>query len=159
MLPSIISFVSEFYYMSIGLTSKILIKILRDWMGNSVCKISWKSVENCLRNQRNSIILVDEFNVNLTIVSVLLWSLYLVAASWNLPELKYKLNEMSRALMRCVVMPGWLYSGLKGLAQAKIIKKSVILFRVLNMTIWCKHVHRLKLQIFIIFVLRIHQLD
>ena len=47
---------------------------------------------------------------------------------------------------------------LKGLAQAKIIKKSVILFRVLNMTIWCKHVHRLELQIFIIFVLRIHQL-
>ena len=48
---------------------------------------------------------------------------------------------------------------LKGLAHAKIIKKSVILFRVLNMTIWCKHVHRLELQIFIIFVLRIHQLD
>ena len=47
---------------------------------------------------------------------------------------------------------------LKGLAQAKIIKKSVILFRVLNMTIWCKHVHRLELQIFIISVLRIHQL-
>ena len=47
---------------------------------------------------------------------------------------------------------------LKGLAQAKIIKKSVILFRVLNMTIWCKHVHRLELQILIIFVLRIHQL-
>ena len=48
---------------------------------------------------------------------------------------------------------------LKGLAQAKIIKKSVILFQVLNMTIWCKHVHRLEPQIFIIFVLRIHQLD
>ena len=47
---------------------------------------------------------------------------------------------------------------LKGLAQAKIIKKSVILFRVLIMTIWCKHVHRLELQFFIIFVLRIHQL-
>ena len=51
-----------------------------------------------------------------------------------------------------------LFSLLKGLAQAEIIKKSVILFRVLNMTIWCKHVHRLELQIFIIFVLRIHQL-
>ena len=37
---------------------------------------------------------------------------------------------------------------LKGLAQAKIIKKSVILFRLLNMTIWCKHVHRLELQKF-----------
>ena len=47
----------------------------------------------------------------------------------------------------------------KGLAQAEIIKKSVILFRVLNMTIWCKHVHRLELQIFIIFVLRTYQLD
>ena len=47
---------------------------------------------------------------------------------------------------------------LKGLAQAKIIKKSVISFRVLNMTIWCKHVHRLELQILIIFELRIHQL-
>ena len=35
---------------------------------------------------------------------------------------------------------------LKGLAQAKIIKKSVILFWLLNMTIWCKHVHRLELQ-------------
>ena len=33
---------------------------------------------------------------------------------------------------------------LKGLAQDKIIKKSVILFRALNMTIWCKH--RLELQ-------------
>ena len=27
-----------------------------------------------------------------------------------------------------------------------------------NMTIWCKHVHRLELQKFLIFVLRIHQL-
>ena len=52
-----------------------------------------------------------------------------------------------------------LYLNLKGLAQAKIIKKSVILFWVLNMTIWCKHVQRLELQFFLIFVLRIHQLD
>ena len=51
-----------------------------------------------------------------------------------------------------------IHGALKGLAQAKIIKKSVILYRVLNMTIWCKHVHRLELQIFIIFLLRIHQL-
>ena len=50
------------------------------------------------------------------------------------------------------------YVMLKGLAQAKIIKKSVILFRVLSMTIWCKHAHRLELQIFLIFVMRIHQL-
>ena len=35
---------------------------------------------------------------------------------------------------------------LKGLAQAKIIKKSVILFWLLNMTIWWRHVHRLELQ-------------
>ena len=40
---------------------------------------------------------------------------------------------------------------LKGLAQAEIIKKSV-------MTIWCEHVHRLELQSILIFVLRIHQL-
>ena len=35
---------------------------------------------------------------------------------------------------------------LKGLAQAEIIKKSVILFWLFNMTVWCKHVHRLELQ-------------
>ena len=49
-------------------------------------------------------------------------------------------------------------SRLKGLAQAKIIKKSVILFWLLYMTIWCKHVHRLELKTFLIFVLRITQL-
>ena len=59
---------------------------------------------------------------------------------------------------RINLLIGWINQQLKGLAQAKIIKKSVILFRLLNMTIWCKHVHRLELQIFIIFVLRIHQL-
>ena len=48
---------------------------------------------------------------------------------------------------------------LKGLAQAEIIKKSVILFWLLDMTIWCKHVHRLELQSCLIFVLRIHLLD
>ena len=47
---------------------------------------------------------------------------------------------------------------LKGLNQAKVVKKSVILFWLLNMTIWCKHVHRLELQKFFIFVPRIHQL-
>ena len=40
---------------------------------------------------------------------------------------------------------------LKGLAHAKISKKSVILFWLLNMTIWCKHVHRLELQKFFNF--------
>ena len=47
---------------------------------------------------------------------------------------------------------------LKGLNHAKIVKKSVILFWLLNMTIWCKHVHRLELHKFLIFVPRIHQL-
>ena len=35
--------------------------------------------------------------------------------------------------------------------RCKIIKKSVILFWLLNMTIWCKHVHRLELQKFFNF--------
>ena len=38
-------------------------------------------------------------------------------------------------------------SWLKGLAQAKIIKKAVIYIGFLNMTISCKHVHRLKLNV------------
>ena len=39
--------------------------------------------------------------------------------------------------------------------RSKIIKKSVILFWLLNMTISCKHVHRLELQMFfLISVLR-----
>ena len=42
--------------------------------------------------------------------------------------------------------------------KSKIIKKSVILFWLLNMTFWCRHVHRLELQKFLIFVLRTHQL-
>ena len=50
------------------------------------------------------------------------------------------------------------FFSLKGLAQAKISKKSVILFRVFSMTIWCKHVQGIELQFFLIFVLRIHQL-
>ena len=40
---------------------------------------------------------------------------------------------------------------LKGLTQAKIIKKSVILFWLLSMNLWCKHVHRLELQKFLNF--------
>ena len=49
--------------------------------------------------------------------------------------------------------------GLNGLNQAKSMKKSVILFWLLIITIWCKHVHRLELQkFFLIFVLRIFQL-
>ena len=77
-------------------------------------------------------------------------------------ERRYREKEIAKS--KADVLNGndkvWKDNGeeLKGLAQAKIIKKSVILFRVLNMTIWYKHVHRLELQIFIIFVLRIHQL-
>ena len=41
---------------------------------------------------------------------------------------------------------------LKTHTQAKIIKKSVILFLLLNMTIWCKHVHRLKLHFFFLIL-------
>ena len=40
---------------------------------------------------------------------------------------------------------------LKGLAQAKIMEKSVILFWLFNMTISCKHVHRLELHKFFNF--------
>ena len=43
-------------------------------------------------------------------------------------------------------------------AQAKIMEKSVILFWLINMTIWCKHVRRLELPKFLISVLRIYQL-
>ena len=71
MLPSIKPLASSQNFMSNGLTFKILREISRvvtTWMENSVCKISWKLVENWLRNPRKSIILVDEFNVNLTIV-------------------------------------------------------------------------------------------
>ena len=42
-------------------------------------------------------------------------------------------------------------TSLKGMAQAKSIKKSVILFWLLNMTISCKHVHRLELDKFFNF--------
>ena len=48
---------------------------------------------------------------------------------------------------------------LKRLNQAKIVKKSVSLFWILNMTIsWCKHVHRLELPFKKKIVLRIYQL-
>ena len=56
------------------------------------------------------------------------------------------------------VIPIYTAKNLKGLNEAKIVKKSVILFWLLNITIWCKHVHRLELQKFLIFVPRIHQL-
>ena len=49
--------------------------------------------------------------------------------------------------------------GLNRMAQAETIKKSGILFWLLNITVGFKHVHRLELQFFKIFVLRIHPLD
>ena len=65
----------------------------------------------------------------------------------------YLLNKIKIKLLNIVI-----FTHLKGLNQAKIVKKSVILFWLLNMTIWCKHVHRLELRKFLIFVPRIHQL-
>ena len=50
-------------------------------------------------------------------------------------------------LFECILIG----ENLKGLAQAKIIKKSVILYWLLNMTIGCKHVHRQELQTFFNF--------
>ena len=52
------------------------------------------------------------------------------------------------------------YKDIKG-SQAKIKKQSMILFWLLNITIWCQHVHRLELQkvFYYFFVLRIYQLD
>ena len=41
--------------------------------------------------------------------------------------------------------------GIHGINQAKIVVKLVILFLLLNMTIWCKHIHRLELQNFFNF--------
>ena len=62
-----------------------------------------------------------------------------------------QLNYLSWAV--CYI--SWMHNGkkllLKGLAQAKIIKKSVILFWLLNITIWCKHGQRLELQKFFHF--------
>ena len=54
--------------MSNGLTSSFRsnFRVVTTWIENSVCEIAWQLVENWLRNPRNSIILVDEFYVNLT---------------------------------------------------------------------------------------------
>ena len=46
-------------------------------------------------------------------------------------------------------------SMLKGHAQIWNHKKSVILFWLLNITIWCKHVHRLELQKFSTFYITV----
>ena len=63
-------------------------------MENSVCKISWKLVENWLRNPRNSIILVAEFIVNLTIVLPpnVKWN----ESSFRPPLCTYRLNWARR---------------------------------------------------------------
>ena len=62
-------------------------------------------------------------------------------------ETSVKTSRFANVLSQ--IRPIWvIFTHLKGLAQAEIIKKSVIIFWLLNMTIWCKHVHRLELQIF-----------
>ena len=98
----------------------------------------------CNKHISNDSFVVNKINYTCLSVSVLISA---TCNSWS---------NMNVSAFNQVV-PDW-QTPLKGLAHAKIIKKSVILFRVLNMTIWCKHVHRLELQIFKIFVLRIHQL-
>ena len=70
--------------MSNSLTSDILTKtfqgeifrVVTTWMENCVCKISWKLVDNWLRNPRNSSILVNEFNVNLTISNYIAFQVF-----------------------------------------------------------------------------------
>ena len=62
---------------------------------------------------------------------------------------------------QCYICWMWYMSGncliwrenvtLKAHTQTKIIKKSMILFWLPYMTIWCKHVHRLELQKFLDF--------
>ena len=53
------------------------------------------------------------------------------------------------SVVRCEAL--WYAVRLCGTLHTKITKKSVIWFWLLNMTIWCKHVHRLELQNFFNF--------
>ena len=55
--------------------------------------------------------------------------------------------------MSSIIFDDLIYDRLnfKGLVHAKIIETSVILYWLLYMTIWCKHVHRLELQNFFNF--------
>ena len=53
---------------------------------------------------------------------------YLKTVDLHFVKSKFRLNNLAVKGLKVKI-------GLKGLAQAKIIKKSVILFRVLNMTI------------------------
>ena len=106
----------------------------------------------CLYNPRQGQHIIDGTCLPNEWIACFVWLLYFQRKN----PIISKGNEWNRQLRWPLEQT---IHSLKGLAQAKIIKKSVILFRVLNMTIWCKHVHRLELQIFIIFVLRIHQLD
>ena len=86
--------------------------------------------------------------------------IFLTFNMYSLSHMLYIFNTGFIHLINCssILHPNYkedvhvfLLSTLKGLAQAKIIKKSVILFWLLNMTIWCKHVHRLELQNFFNF--------
>ena len=49
------------------------------------------------------------------------------------------------SLMKAMLLSGSIIKG----TRSKIMKKSVILFWLLNMTIWCKYVRRLELQKFL----------
>ena len=41
-------------------------RVVAAWLGNSVCEISWKLVQNWLSNPQNSFTLVNDINVHLT---------------------------------------------------------------------------------------------
>ena len=56
-----IKLVSEFHYMSNGLTSEIPSEVVAAWLDNSVLRMDWEILEIYL------ISLVNEINVNLTI--------------------------------------------------------------------------------------------
>ena len=88
----------------------------------------------------------------LFLLFLLRWcSLVMYMMTWSIPGFQHRPTPKHPREVEspCVENPG--HSLLKGLAQAKIIKKSLILFWLLNMTIWCKHVHRLELQKFFNF--------
>ena len=88
-------------------------------------------------------------HVNYLLMSCKLLPHFWPVSAWKWHSLiihKWKLNLGLNELWQKNIM---IY--LKGLARAKIMKKSVILFWLLNMTIWCKHVHGPELQKFFNF--------
>ena len=83
-------------------------RVVTTWIKNSVCKISWKLVENWLRNPRKSIILVDEFNVSLTIViiytslsyQVLIYT-WVMGSTWEWSALPTMSQHYAMASVQC----------------------------------------------------------